>query len=372
MSTGRHSLTGLSELKTAEIIVIGTGSIARGVAYGLSHVPGISLRVVILGRSHAKASEIALLANARAAIVGTSVTFQPFLISQFKGPEFSKLFLSLKPKIILLAASIQSPWEITQQPTQQQNAWTRLIAQSGFGITLPLQLKLAAEVSRAASDLQAAVINACYPDAVNVVLDRVGLRMTCGLGNAAIIEAFCRSQVGPGMKEKKDVCVLAHHGHVGPWLRGKRSGNQPRIWIQGHEVPARQLHPNLGAIGEELNSVTTSTAIPLLLSLLTGETLRTSIPGVAGLPGGYPFLVKQGKFSLRLPSGVALAKAIAHNKKGEKLDGLDLGAGAKFVGKARVALGAENFEYAQGFSFSDWPLACQRMEFLRDRLRNKK
>src|ERR1700730_2702688 len=104
-----HSVKGLDELKSAEIIVIGTGSIARGVVYGLSHVPGISLRVAIIGRSLAKASETALLANARAAIVGMSVMCQPFRVSQFKAAELSKLFLSLKPKCILLAASIPSP-----------------------------------------------------------------------------------------------------------------------------------------------------------------------------------------------------------------------------------------------------------------------
>jgi hypothetical protein len=208
-------------LKSAEIVVIGTGSIARGIIYGLSHVPGISLRVAIIGRSRTKASEIALLSNARAAIVGTSVTCEPFVIFQFKAAAFSKLFLSLKPKVILLAASIQSPWEISQR----ENAWTRLVAQGGFGITLPLQLKLAAEVSQAASDLETAVVNARYPDAVNVVLDRVGLRMTCGLANAATIEAFCRSKVATGKlgSKKKDVRVVAHHGQVHPWLQGKAS-----------------------------------------------------------------------------------------------------------------------------------------------------
>jgi hypothetical protein len=83
-----------------------------------------------------------------------------------------------------------------------------------------------------------------------------------------------------------------------------------------------------------------------------------------------PFLLKQGKFLLRLPSGVAPAEAIAHNKKGERVDGLDLGAGAKFVGKARRALEAAKFEYAQGFDLSEWPLVCDVMVSLRDRLRS--
>jgi hypothetical protein len=349
-------------LKTVEILVIGTGSIARGIAYGLSITPGASLRVAIIGRSYDKAGEIALIANARAAALGTAAAFHAVRTSQFKTAAFSGVFRSLKPKVVVLAASIQSPWEMTQA----ENAWTRLVARGGFGITLPLQLRLAAEVGRAAADTQAAVVNACYPDGVNVVLDRVGVPMTCGLGNAAIVEAFCRSKIGAG---KSDVRVLGHHGQTGPWLQGKDSRTRPRIWIQGSEVRARPLRPDLGAIGEELNRVTTATAIPLLLSLLSGGALRTSIPGVAGLPGGYPFLLKQGKFSMRLPPGVTLGEAIAHNQQGERLDGLDLGTGAKFVGRARKALEAAKFEYAQGFDLSDWPVACERMVALRDRLR---
>jgi hypothetical protein len=94
-------LSGTNELKTAEIIVIGTGSITRGVVYGLSHVPGVSLRVAIIGRSHAKSPEIALIANARAAIVGTTVTFQPFHISHFKAAEFSKWPLACQRMVSL-------------------------------------------------------------------------------------------------------------------------------------------------------------------------------------------------------------------------------------------------------------------------------
>lgn len=323
-----------------------------------------------MGRSYSKASEIALIANARAATAGTSVTFQTVSLAQLKAADLARVFRSLKPKVILLAASIQSPWE----RTQGENAWTRLVAQGGFGVTLPLQLALAAEVARAAEGLDAAVVNACYPDCVNVVLERSGLRVTCGLGNAAIVQAFCEASCrSNGKAGKKDVRVIAHHGQLGPWLSGKASGRQPRIWIQGREVPAQGLRPGLGGIGEELNGVTTTTAIPLLLSLLSGEVLRTSIPGVEGLPGGYPFLLKRGKFSLRLPPGVTRAEAVAHNKKGERLDGLDLSAsGAKFVGRARKALDAAKYEYAQGFGFAEWPLACERMVALRDRLRGER
>jgi hypothetical protein len=349
-------------VKTADVVIVGSGSLAQGVVYALSQVPNGSLRTVIIGRSSSKVARMAVIANARAAAFGASTTFSPLGILEFKALEFARALRSLKPKVVFLAASLQSPWE----SSQGQNAWTKLIADGGFGITLPLQLALASELSRGAGDSEAAIVNACYPDCVNVVLHRLGLRTTCGIGNAAIVEAFCRSQnkVGRG-----DVRVLGHHGHLGAWLKGKASQSQPRIWLDGKERRSLRLSPNLGEIGEELNSVTSSTATRMVITLLAGGTLHTSIPGVAGLPGGYPFVLKGKKFTLQLPSNITSAEAIAHNKTGERLDGLDLESNAKFVGNALRSLTGVNFEYAQGFDLAEWRSACDKMILLRKRLR---
>jgi hypothetical protein len=305
---------------------------------------------------------MALIANARAASFGSSATFLPFGIPELKALAFSRVLRSLKPRVILHAASLQSPWEASQG----RNLWTKLLAAGGFGITLPLQLALAAEISRGAADSEAAIVNACYPDCVNVVLHRLGLRTTCGIGNAAIVEAFCRSNVKVG---SSDVRIVGHHGHLGVWLTGQRSRSQPRIWVKGAEMESLGLRPRLGSIGEELNAVTSSTAVPVMMSLLTGETLRASIPGVAGLPGGYPFVLNRRKFTLRLPSDITSEEAIAHNQTGERLDGLDLRSGTKFVGNARRALSSAAFEYAQGFDLAEWRSVCDKMIALRDRLR---
>lgn len=351
-------------MKTAEIVIVGSGSLAQGVVYGLSQVAPGSLRIALIGRSSAKVSRITLMANARAACHGARVTFSPLGIPKFSALAFSRALRALQPKVIFLAASLQSPWE----SSQGQNAWTGLIADGGFGITLPLQLALAAELSLGAADSGAAIVNACYPDGANVVLDRLGLRTTCGIGNAAIVEAFCRSQVGVG---GRDVRVVGHHGHLSAWLKGKTSQNQPRVWVGNRETDSLRLRPNFGSIDEDLNSVTSSTAIPVLLSLLSGETLHTSIPGVAGLPGGYPFRLKARKFTLRLPSGITGAEAIAHNKTGERRDGLDLGSAVRFIGRARRALTGARFEYAQGFALDEWKSVRDEMIALRARLRVK-
>lgn len=350
-------------MRSADILIIGTGSLASGIAYALGQAAKDSLHVSVIGRSPEKSSRMALIASGRAASFGTAATFSSFEIPEFKAAQFSRALRSLKPKVVLLAASLQSPWE----SSLGQNAWTKLVADGAFGITLPLQLALAAELCLGAADSEAAVVNACYPDCVNAVLHRLGLRVTCGVGNAAIVEAFWRAQNGAG----SDVRVVGHHGHLSGWLKGKTSQEQPRIWMKGKEKNSARLRAGLGVVDEELNNVTSATATSVVLSLLTGGTLHTSIPGLDGLPGGYPFALKNRKFTLRLPSNIPPAEAIAHNKGGESLDGLDLDADAKFVGKARQSLLKVGFEYAQGFALADWQRVRDKMLQLRYRLRRK-
>jgi len=347
---------------TSDIVIIGSGSLATGTAYSLSQVTKSRLRITIIGRSEKKISRISLNANARAACLGTTATFSPLGISEFTALAFSRALRPLKPKVILLAASLQSPWETATG----QTAWTKLLTEGGFGITLPLQLALAVELSRGAAASSAAIVNAGYPDCVNIVLHRLGLRVTCGIGNAAIVESFCRAQVGA---KGQNVKVIGHHGHLRAWLTGEASPSVPRVWVKGKERDSRRLSPNLGSIDEELNIVTSSTAARVLMSLLTREVLHVSIPGVAGLPGGYPFLLRNGKFSLELPRGITLEEAIAHNKAGERLDGLDVDSSIRFVGNARNSLVAVGCEFAEGFDLADWQSARDKMILLRERLR---
>lgn len=235
-------------------------------------------------------------------------------------------------------------------------------------MTLPLQTALVAEVVAGLADSQAVIVNACYPDCVNVVLQQTEPRITCGIGNAAIVEAFCRAH-DPG--KTQDVRVVGHHGHFGPWIRGKPARQQPRIWVKGRERNSLRLGPKLGEVGEEMNQVTAATAVSLLLSLLTGDTLRMSLPGVHGMRGGYPFILRGGRFTLNLPPGITQTEALAHNRKGEHLDGVDLESAVRFVGKAYRALRSVGFAYAGGFDVSEWPDVRDKMMALRDRLRRQ-
>lgn len=351
-------------MRTADIVVVGSGSLATKVINAMTQLPHRGLRVAIVGRSESKVTQMALIANARVGALSGTATFVPVGVTQFRALGLQRIFRALKPKVIFHAASIQSPWEASLG----ENGWTKLVASAGFGITLPLQISLALEVCQGATDSKAAIVNASYPDCVNVLLARLGVRADCGIGNSAIVEAFCRShEIGRG----RDVRVIGHHGHLGGWLRGKRGVSQPRVWIREREKEGQRFRPSIEPIGEELNEVTSTTAVSVIDALLTGETRKVSVPGVGGLPGGYPFILKRRKFTMRLPPKVAVAEAIAHNKTGEQLDGLDLGAGVKFVDEAVEALDAAGFEYAHGFDFAEWKAVHDRMLALRTRLRSE-
>lgn len=304
-------------MKNTDIVIVGTGSPAAEVLYALAQA-AVRIRIGIIGRSEAKASELAWTANARAGILRTRTICEPLAIPRFEAHTFARVLRPLKPKIIFQAASLQSPWE----SGKHQNAWTRLLASAGFGMTLPLQMALAAEVSRAAGESKAFIINASYPDCVNVALHKLGLRITCGIGNSAIVESFCRAREE---LRNSDVRVVGHHGHLSGWLKAIRSVLQPRIWVKGREIDPLPRSPKLASIGKELNIVTASTTAAVILAMLSGRTLQVSIPGIAALPGGYPYLLKDGKLTLQLPAGIGREEAIAHNKTGERSDGLDIG-----------------------------------------------
>jgi hypothetical protein len=260
-------------MKKAEIVIVGTGSLAAGVVNALSQSK-MRMRVAVIGRSLRKAGPLAQIANARAAMFGVPTRFEALGIPEFRAVAFARAWRALKPRVIFQTASLQSPWEAEEG----ENGWTKLVRSAGFGITLPLQMALAAELSRGTEASEAAIVNASYPDCVNVVLERLKLRVTCGIGNAAIVEAFCRAQAeGNG-----EVRIVGHHGHLAGWLKGNRSATRPKVWVKGREIEAQRYSPKLGAVDEELNQVTATTAVVVLLSLLTEARCGAAFRGWAG------------------------------------------------------------------------------------------
>ncbi|MFI0983627.1 hypothetical protein ACH4SP_42325 [Streptomyces sp. NPDC021093] len=348
------------------LLVLGTGSLATAVCCALAHAPGGDLQVTVAGRSARAAAELAHVAGVRAHSAAVPVTFDAAPAGQqLQDPQ--QLVAQAAPDLVLVCASSHSPWERERTPS----AWTDLVTAAGFGLTLPFQADLAVRAVRAvaATGSSAQVVNACFPDAVNPVLDALGLRVLCGVGNAGLVAASLAHALE--VDDTARLRVLAHHVHLAPPGTGE---DEARVWLDDTEVadPARYLARMRQTPRERLNLVTGQTAARVITALLHGMDLDTSVPGPWGLPGGYPVRVREGRLELALPAGLSRSAATAWNRRAGARDGIEVIDGmVRFTDRVRNALrlaGAD--EWVDGFPVQDLDSARTRLTALRTRLRS--
>ncbi len=104
---------------------------------------------------------------------------------------------------------------------------------TAYGATLPLRLALALRVARAIGERaqSSRLVNACYPDASNEVLARLGHDVACGIGNVATLAATYAAQLG--VEAPRRLRMLAHHRQVAAAIAGRSRLHPPRVWIDG-------------------------------------------------------------------------------------------------------------------------------------------
>jgi hypothetical protein len=335
----------------ADLAVIGSGSLARAVCCSLAVAASFPLRVSICARDQVKAAEAVYLAAARARLSGTAARFE------------ARPLGAGDAELIVVCASEQSPWERETAPS----AWTSLMAEAGFGITLPLQASVAMAVATARPG--ATIVNACYPDAVNPLLQACGIPILCGIGNVAILTASLAAALDVAPERLK---VLAHHAHL---HRPSDPDDEARAWLDGEPVTGvtKALAAQRSATRSQLNVVTGHSAALLLLGMLGGQAGSASLPGPLGLSGGYPVrLMGFGKLELDLPPGVGEAEAVDFNRRAAESEGVVVSAGAVTFGeKARRALEPHAPALAGGFAPSDLPEVMRQFRALRARLRQE-
>jgi hypothetical protein len=359
---GRHART--------TIAVVGTGGLSRAVCYSLAAMspaggmatvgtvgsaPG---HVVVIGRSLDKARQLCFVANARAALSGRAVTFEPF------AGEPETVLSTVRVAGVLVCASSQSPWERLTRPS----AWTDLMDRAGFGLTLPFQAELAARVGRAvaALDPRPWLVNACFPDAVNPLLAALGVPVLCGVGNIALLAAS--AQAALELPDQRRLRMLAHHVH----LHAPAAGEPEALgWLDGEPVDvAALLAGQRAAERTELNQVTGHATALLLADLVGGTETATHLPGPLGLPGGYPVTVRGTDLALRLPVGMSRDDAIAFNQRAALADGIVVDGDRIRFGPAAIAE-LEHLAPAlsNGFPVTELPSATAELQALRTRLR---
>ncbi|GAB3473593.1 hypothetical protein [Nocardiopsis coralliicola] len=351
-----------------DVLIVGGGSLTRAVCYALATIGTAPCTVTVVSRTAANAAEISYVANARAALSTSPARFRPAAVERYSAGAFGPVLRERRPALVLNCASHQSPWEGTHTPS----AWTDLIRRRGFGFTLPLQSAIALELARALASSGTApqLVNACFPDAVNPVLKAAGLPVLCGIGNVALLAATL--QAGLGLRDQARLSVLGHHWH----LHAPHSPEQEALaWLDGAPVAGVTglLAPQRAASRAELNAIHGHVAALVLDALLGGGEFRTSLPGVAGLPGGYPVRVRSGAVELCLPDALTLDGAVALNQEWTALEGVRVsadGAVSLAPGGAHPAASASGeAEIPARFAAGELAEVCRRMLRLRSRLR---
>ncbi len=357
-----------------DLLVVGTGSLARAVCDSYAVCADVPGSVTVVGRDPAAAQELALLAAARTAIAGGPVAWHGRRADLGDATQLAELIGGTDPDIVVQCASLQSPWESRTEPSP----WTALVARAGLGVTLPLQARLAAVTATAIglAGGRARFINACFPDGVNPALVAAGVPVWCGIGNvatlAAGLAAALRGQrrgvrpAAPGARLR----VLAHHVHLHP---PDRAEDELSAWLDDAPVAdvGRLLAGHRRADRERLNAVTGFAAARLLADLLAGREVATSLPGPLGLPGGYPVRIRAGVLALDLPTGLTRDQAVAVNRRAGERDGIRLADGyLRFPDSAAAELGRYAPDLAAGVPLDRLADAADQLVELRSQLRN--
>ncbi|MFI8993057.1 hypothetical protein [Streptomyces sp. NPDC053542] len=298
--------------------VVGGGSLARTICYSLATQTEQPIaEVTVAARSAQAAREIAAIANARAAVSSCPTRFTADVLDAAQPTAVARFLEHVRPGIVVNCASLQSPWE----SAQAASAWTRLLAEGGFGIGLPLHAVLARELASAIrrSGLPTAFVNACYPDAVNPLLAAEGLPVLCGVGNVATLAATLRAALRT--RDGEQLRVMAHHLHL---HRPADPADEVRAWLGKDPVPdvGELLAVHRSCSRAELNEVTGHAAAQFLARLSAGQDIRTDLPGPLGLPGGYPVRAQGRQITLDLPDGVTRSEAVSWQQRMAEQDGV--------------------------------------------------
>jgi hypothetical protein len=349
------------------IAVAGTGAFAGALVRALArHREPLALHV--LSSDARRAEDLAELARDHAALSGAPTTCEAHHADPRQADGLERLLHRVRPTALVVCTSEHSPAERVTAPS----AWTTLLADVGFGLTLPLQathaVRYARARERAAPDT--VLVNACFPDAVNPVLAALGAAAECGLGNVGTLAAALATRLDVG--DPRRLHLLAHHAHL---HAPSSAAQEARGWLDDEATDvAAQLEAVRRRSRSQLNEVgAVAAAAPLATLVGAGPECHGHLPGPAGLPGGYPVTVGYRRVELRLPPGLSRREAIEWNTDRGRLDGtaVDSGGTVRFEEPALAALRRHWSDAPAVWTPTDLTPMHEAVQRLRTRLRSQ-
>lgn len=310
------------------VLIIGAGDAGSKIADGLARSGKVD-RLVLAGQCQGRGPAIA---GMLASCYECSATFTE--LDGTRQQDVEQLLRAVKPDLVVQSASLLSPWALIGRTDVVASA----LLQAGLGVQLPAQLPILMTVMQAIREVNFAgpVANLSFPDVNHVILDRLSLAPTIGLGNVSIqhlrVRAALREKIlqdGKSVSDMPLIRLVGHHNQVYGVMRGEAPANaehrcQVYLGEQGRRADELAYQGFPMAAGIDYNVITAAAALPVLLALLPGaEPLRFSAPAPQGLPGGYPVAIKDGRVALDLPKHVRLQDAVDFHWRIGRADGIE-------------------------------------------------
>lgn len=317
------------------IMMMGIGDLGGHVLEMLVRSPG-SRRIITADVNEDWGYRKTNIAGFGASQMGFYPELEFVKIDLYNIDQTAELIAKHQPEIIYSAVSLQSWWVINTLPKEIFDE----LDIARFGPWLPMHLTLVHKLMQAVhqTGLDIKVINSAFPDAVNPVLDKVGLAPTIGIGNVANPVPAIRSSIAYRLQRPiKDVTVyfFAQH-YVSHYLpRFGTSGGAPyylQVIVDGEDItqdlnmdevfadiPDRFRRP--GGRDGQILTASSAAGITLAMEGDTGDVMHA--PGPNGLPGGYPVQVNKDGGRVILPKGLTIEEAVRINEEGQRYDGID-------------------------------------------------
>jgi hypothetical protein len=305
------------------LLIISIGELGTHVLEAVSR-SGLFRRIVVASRSGRKAQQRINNALIGAGLDGYFPRFEAVEFD-FNDPACVKQLRALAPDIIFSAPSLR-PWWRTEGPATGTLPFAALMS-------LHLAPMAVLRERMAEADLDGIWIAASFPDVINPCLTRSGYGPHCGVGN--VQEPIAKIQAGVVRALSLDptkvkIRLVAQHAFEYYVMR-----EEPSDVLPPYQLEVLAADKDVSDLGHRIlrdpfpfpydlhfNRVTASACLVTLRALAEEGPTQTHLPGILGLPGGYPVVVEGKLLQLDLAEGWSVEAAVATNTASLAWDGI--------------------------------------------------
>lgn len=313
------------------VLLSGVGNLGGWALEFLARAPGVD-RIVTLKRGEWTGASRAGLARIGSVFQGHTKQFEHHRLDLADVEEVARLIGETEPAAILHSATMGSPRRLLRNDLDP--GVREALEAATFGMWLPWHLLPAARLMEAVakSGVETRVVNASFPDVVNVSLAKALVQgPTAGAGNGEVVAAQVLRHVvdatGAGIGEV-EVSLVGSHALL---TKGPAAGvpYHLHVMVGGRDLTAQ--YPLTSIVDAEPIdwrrveefSIFAASAVKNLLALVGDDPVATHVTSPLGLPGGYPAVIGPDGVQLRLPSGLGTDDAVAMNEAAARWDGVE-------------------------------------------------